>query len=44
MRENVTLKRELAEIYRFDNIVGSSEAIQKVFRKMEKVADTDGTV
>ena len=44
VRENVTLKRELAEIYRFDNIVGSSEAIQKVFRKMEKVADTDSTV
>lgn len=44
VRENVTLKRELAEIYRFDNIVGSSEPIQKMFRKMEKVADTDSTV
>lgn len=44
VRENLTLKRELAEIRRFENIVGSSEAIQKVFRKMEKVADTDSTV
>ncbi|MEI6633107.1 MAG: sigma-54 dependent transcriptional regulator [Chlamydiota bacterium] len=44
MRENVTLKRELAEIYRFDNIVGSSEPIQKMFRTMEKVAVTDSTV
>lgn len=44
MKENVTLKRELADIYRFQNIVGTSEAMQKIFRKMEKVADTDSTV
>jgi DNA-binding NtrC family response regulator len=44
VKENVNLRRELAGIYRFENIVGSSEAMQKVFRKMEKVADTDSTV
>lgn len=44
VRENVSLKRELARIHSYDNMVGSSEAIQKVFRRLEKVADTDSTV
>jgi len=44
LKENLGLKRELAGIYRFDKIIGTSEAMQKIFRKMEKVADTDSTV
>ncbi|MDD5557961.1 MAG: sigma-54 dependent transcriptional regulator [bacterium] len=44
LRENVSLKRELAGRYRFENIVGTSGAMQDVFRKIEKVADTDSTV
>ncbi|MCX6356469.1 MAG: sigma-54 dependent transcriptional regulator, partial [Candidatus Aureabacteria bacterium] len=43
-RENITLKRELAGIYRFENIVGTSEAMQKIFKKMDKIADTDSTI
>jgi len=37
-RENRYLKRELRERYRFDNIVGKSEAMEKVYRMVEKVA------
>ncbi len=43
-RENRSLKQELIHIYGFDRIVGKSEAMQKVFRMIEKVADTDSTV
>ena len=44
VKENFNLKRELAGRYRFENIVGASEVMQKLFRKMEKLADTDSTV
>ncbi|MCX6355318.1 MAG: sigma-54 dependent transcriptional regulator [Candidatus Aureabacteria bacterium] len=44
LKENINLKRELQGIYRFENIVGTSEPMQKIFRKIEKVADTDSTV
>ena len=37
-RENRHLKRELRERYRFENIVGNGEAMQKVYRLIEKVA------
>jgi DNA-binding NtrC family response regulator len=37
-RENRHLKRELRERYRFENIVGNSEAMEKVYRLIEKVA------
>ncbi len=43
-RENETLKQELRNIYCFDNIVGTSPAIQDVFRMVEKVAQADSTV
>ncbi len=43
-RENRFLRRELHEKYRFDNIVGKSDAIEQVFRVMEKVARTDSSV
>ncbi len=42
--ENVRLKRELKKQYRFDNIVGQSEAMQKVYRLVEQVAPTKATV
>ena len=42
--ENRFLRRELHEKYRFENIVGSCDAIQQVFRMMEKVARTDASV
>jgi two-component system NtrC family response regulator len=43
-RENSHLKRELRERYRFENIVGNSEAMQKVYRLIEKVASISSNV
>ncbi len=43
-QENRFLRRELREKYRFENIIGKSDAIESVFRVMEKVARTDSSV
>ncbi len=43
-RENRFLRRELREKYRFENIIGKSDALEQVFRIMEKVARTDSSV
>jgi DNA-binding NtrC family response regulator len=43
-RENRFLRQELREKYRFESIIGKSDAIEKVFRVMEKVARTDSSV
>jgi DNA-binding NtrC family response regulator len=43
-RENRWLRGELREKYRFENIIGKSNAIESVFRVMEKVARTDSSV
>lgn len=43
-RENVALKNQLKKKYRFENFIGDSPEIHKVFRIIEKVADTDSTV
>lgn len=43
-KENIALKRELHEKYRFENIVGKSEAMQSLFSLIEKVSETDSTV
>src|SRR5579872_6731991 len=43
-QENRFLRRELREKYRFENIIGKSDAIESVFRIMEKVARTDSSV
>jgi DNA-binding NtrC family response regulator len=42
--ENRFLRRELREKYRFENIIGNCDAIERVFRVMEKVARTDSSV
>jgi len=42
--ENRFLRRELREKYRFENIIGKSDTIERVFRVMEKVARTDSSV
>jgi DNA-binding NtrC family response regulator len=42
--ENRFLRRELRDKYRFENIIGKSDAIEQVFRVMEKVARTDSSV
>jgi DNA-binding NtrC family response regulator len=43
-RENRFLRRELREKYRFESIIGNCDAIDQVFRIMEKVARTDSSV
>ena len=42
--ENVFLRREVQRKYAFDQIIGSSPAMERVFEVMEKVAGTDATV
>ena len=42
--ENIYLQEELKTEYNFEQIVGSSESLQKVLRKVEQVAPTDATV
>ena len=42
--ENKLLRGELHRKYDFDNIIGQSPAMQKVFDTIKKVAVTDGTV
>ncbi|MBW1918112.1 MAG: sigma-54-dependent Fis family transcriptional regulator [Deltaproteobacteria bacterium] len=42
--ENIRLKKQLKKKYGFDNIVGISEAIYKIFDIIRKVADTDSTI
>lgn len=42
--ENRYLRQQLHGRYRFDNIIGTSQAMQQVFSRMEKVAGTDSTI
>ena len=42
--ENVLLKNQLREKYRFENIVGTSDKMAAVFDMIEKVAGTNSTV
>ncbi len=44
LAENQYLRQQLHGRYRFDNIIGSSLPMQKVFSRMEKVAATDSTI
>jgi two-component system response regulator AtoC len=44
VKENVTLKQQLQEKFRFDSIIGTSPAMENVFKLMSKVANTDSTV
>jgi DNA-binding NtrC family response regulator len=43
-RENRALRRELDQRYSFSEIVGTSEALQSVFRLVEKVAGTNTNI
>jgi two-component system response regulator HupR/HoxA len=42
--ENLYLRREVERRYGFDQIIGSSPAMERVFEVMEKVAETDATL
>jgi DNA-binding NtrC family response regulator len=44
VRENALLRNFLKDKYKFENIIGVSLAMQKVFELIEKVADTNATV
>jgi len=44
IRENVYLKRELKEKYKFENIIGTSTKMQSIYNLIAKVADTDSTI
>lgn len=43
-RENRALRRELDKKYSFSEIIGTSDALQKVFYLVEKVADTTASI
>ncbi len=42
--ENRYLRQQLHGRYRLDNIIGTSQAMQQVFRRMDKVSKTDSTI
>src|SRR5881398_2006995 len=44
LRENVYLRKELKNRYKFENIIGTSGKMQSVYSLISKVADTDSTV
>ena len=43
-RENALLRNQLRKKYKFENIIGDSGPMQKVFHTIEKVADTNSTI
>lgn len=44
IRENVELKKKIEDTYSFQNIVGKSESMQRIFHTINKVAKTQSTV
>jgi len=42
--ENIYLRKQLKEKYRFSQIIGTAPKMQAVFKMIERVADTDSTV
>lgn len=42
--ENIQLKKELEDKYKFENMVGKSKKMKEVYRLIEKVASIDSTV
>jgi len=42
--ENIYLKKQLKKKYRFNQLIGSSEPMNQVFKMVERVAGTDSTV
>lgn len=44
MRENIELKEQIHHKYNFENIVGESEVMHKIYHLIKKVAPTNSTV
>lgn len=42
--ENKYLRQQLHRRYKFDKIIGTSQSMQQVFARMEKVVNTDSTI
>jgi len=42
--ENIYLRKQLKEKYRFSQIIGTAPKMQAVFKMIERVADTDSTI
>jgi DNA-binding NtrC family response regulator len=42
--ENVQLKKDLQEIYSFEQMIGKSKAMKEIYTLIEKIATTDSTV
>jgi len=43
-KENILLKKELKEKYRFNNMIGKSKRMMEIYSLIEKIAGTDTTV
>lgn len=43
-QENILLKKELKEQYRFENMIGKSKSMREIYSLIEKIAGTDTTV
>jgi len=43
-QENILLKKDLKEKYKFENMIGKSRLMQEVYLLIDKVAGTDSTV
>ena len=44
LEENVELRRQLQDKFRFDSMIGTSPCMESVYRLIERVANTDSTV
>ena len=44
LEENVELRRQLQDKFRFDSMIGSSPRMESVYRLIERVANTESTV
>lgn len=42
--ENIRLKRELQQKYQHKHLIGTSDAIKRIYHLIDKVSDTDGAV
>ncbi len=44
LSENVYLKKQLQQRFQYSSIIGTSQAMQRVFERMQRIAKTDSTV
>jgi DNA-binding NtrC family response regulator len=44
LSENVYLKKQLQQRFEYNSIIGSSQAMQRVFERMQRITKTDSTV